>query len=135
MYLFSKGQLISKGLVSILNSSKKTNKGILPKVLWYLRSSCLRCFLGELKTQKSSFKINWPFVCKMNTYYEPNEGHVWWGLVLTIFRQNSQLYFNHGAYYAHHIDISSSKFTTFRWTWERLCESVNIKKWLFDFMY
>ena len=56
-----KGQLISKGLVSILNSSK-TNKKF--DLQYYDTSGWLVFvrFLEELKTTKSPFEINWPLV-------------------------------------------------------------------------
>ena len=53
------GQVISKGLVGILNSSRKNEK-IRPSVLWQIRSNVFIRFLGELKTLKSPFEINWP---------------------------------------------------------------------------
>ena len=56
-----KGQLISKALVGILNSSKKWTKQfnlstMIPQV------DFLFCFFEELKTPKSLFEINWPLV-------------------------------------------------------------------------
>ena len=56
---FPKGQLISKGLVGILNSSKKRTKKF---DLQYYDSTSSRLvfvrFLEELKTPKSPFEIN-----------------------------------------------------------------------------
>ena len=54
----SKGQLISKGLVGILNSSKKRRKKI--DLQYYDTSGRLVFvrFLEELKTPKSPFEIN-----------------------------------------------------------------------------
>ena len=51
-----KGQLISKGLVCILNTSKKRTKNQ-PKVLDTSGRLVFVRFLEELKTQKSPFKI------------------------------------------------------------------------------
>ena len=57
-----KGQLISKGLVGILNSSKKRTKKF--DLQYYDTSGQLVfiLFLEELKTPKSPFKINWPLI-------------------------------------------------------------------------
>ena len=56
----TKGQLISKGLVGILNSSKKWMKKF--DLQYYDTSGRLVFirFLEELKTPKSPFEINWP---------------------------------------------------------------------------
>ena len=55
-----KGQLISKCLFGVINSSKKRTKTILryhsSKVEFFVR------FLGELKIPKRHFEINWPLV-------------------------------------------------------------------------
>ena len=53
-----KGQLISKGLVGILNSSKIQPKKF--NLQYYNTSGCLVFvrFLDELKTPKSPFEIN-----------------------------------------------------------------------------
>ena len=59
---YAKGQLISKGLFGIFNSPKKWTKII---CLYYYGSSSqivFVCFLGELKTTKRHFEINWPLV-------------------------------------------------------------------------
>ena len=50
----SKGQLISKGLVGLLSSSKKGTKKIQPRVLWYLRSTCFCSFFGRIEDTKKS---------------------------------------------------------------------------------
>ena len=57
-----KGQLISKGLVGILNSSKKRTKTF--NLQYYDNSGRLVFvhFLEELKTSKSPLEINWPLV-------------------------------------------------------------------------
>ena len=56
--MFTKGQLISKGLVGILNSSKKRTKKF--DLQYYDTSGRLVFvrFLEELKTPKSPFEIN-----------------------------------------------------------------------------
>ena len=51
----SKGQLISKGLVGILNYSKKRIKKIDLQYYVYLRSTCLRQFFGRIEDTKKSF--------------------------------------------------------------------------------
>ena len=53
----TKGQLISKGLFGILNSSKKRTKK-LTNLLWYLRSTCFRSFFGRIwRYQKDISKL------------------------------------------------------------------------------
>jgi hypothetical protein len=54
----AKGQLISKCLLGIFNSPKKGTK----KFDFTTKSNCSVRFLGELKTQKKHFEINWPLV-------------------------------------------------------------------------
>ena len=55
----TKGQLISKGLVDILNSSKKWNEENRPTVLQISQVDLfLFVFLKELKTPKCPFEIN-----------------------------------------------------------------------------
>ena len=50
-----KGQLISKCLFGIFNSSKKETKKF---VLWYLKSNCFRSFFGRIEdTQKDISKL------------------------------------------------------------------------------
>ena len=58
----AKGQLISKGLVGILNSSKKRTKKF--DIQYYDTSGWLVFvrFLEELKTSKSPFEMNWPLI-------------------------------------------------------------------------
>ena len=65
---FSKGQLISKGLVGILNSSKKWTKKF--NLQYYDTSGWLVFirFLEELKTPKSPFEINWPLKMYFDEY-------------------------------------------------------------------
>ena len=62
----NKGQLISKCFLWYLQFSQKTNEKIW---LYYLiGTSCqivFVCFLGELKTTKRHFEINWPLVLSM----------------------------------------------------------------------
>ena len=59
--VLGKGQLITKCLLGIFNSPKKTNEKI---QLYYGTSSRIVFvrFLGELKTPKRHFEINWPLV-------------------------------------------------------------------------
>ena len=58
-----KGQLISKCLFGIFNSRKKrTKKSALLHMYGTSNRIVFVCFLGELKTPKRHFKINWP--CK-----------------------------------------------------------------------
>ena len=54
-----KGQLISKGLFGFFNSPQKWTKNFCPSRLGQ-KLTCLSSFLGELKTLKFLFKINWP---------------------------------------------------------------------------
>ena len=54
---YFKGQLISKGLFGVFNSSKKMNNKT-KIVLWYLRCFCL--FFGRIEDTKKSFWNNWP---------------------------------------------------------------------------
>ena len=54
-----KGQLISKCLLGIFNTPKKRKKSS-PLLLWYLKLNFFVYFLGELKTAKRHFEINWP---------------------------------------------------------------------------
>ena len=59
----SKGQLISTGLFGIFNSPKERTK---KNQLYYYGTSSRIVFvhcLGELKTSKRHFEINWPLVC------------------------------------------------------------------------
>ena len=57
----NKGQLISKGLFAILNSSKKTNEKLYSSTTMYLRSTCFRSFFWKnLKTTKINLEIKWP---------------------------------------------------------------------------
>ena len=60
--IFNKGQLISRGLIGILNSSKKQTKKF--DLQYYDTSGRLVFvrFLEELKTPKSPFESNWPLV-------------------------------------------------------------------------
>ena len=58
--VITKGQLISRGLFCVFNSSKKRTKKLDLSVQCYniyLRSNC---FLEELRTPRSPFEINWP---------------------------------------------------------------------------
>ena len=50
----AEGQLISKCFLGVFNSSKKSTS-----LLWYLKSNCFHPFLGQLKTPKRHFEINW----------------------------------------------------------------------------
>ena len=61
---FDKGQLISKSLFCIFNSPKKRTKKfyfttMVPRRIVFVR------FLGELKTPKRHFEINWPLERKL----------------------------------------------------------------------
>ena len=55
-----KGQLISKCLFGVLNSSKKQTKTIRPWGIIVVESNFLVRFLEEFKTPKRHFEINWP---------------------------------------------------------------------------
>ena len=50
-----KGQLISKCLFGILNSSKKTKEKNRPKLLWYLKSNYFPSFFGRIVDNKETF--------------------------------------------------------------------------------
>ena len=52
-----KGQLISKGLLGIFNSSKKWTK----KFDWYLRSICFRSFFVKFEDSKKTFQNKMTF--------------------------------------------------------------------------
>ena len=62
MHVIPKGQLISKCLFCIFNSPKKRTKKFDYITMEYGTSSRIvfLCFLGELKTPKRHFEINWP---------------------------------------------------------------------------
>ena len=68
----TKGQLISKCLFGIFNSPKKTNEKI--PLYYYGTSSRIIfvSFLGELKTPKRHFKINWPLANPIIFYKVPS---------------------------------------------------------------
>ena len=57
---FPKGQLISKGLFSVFNSSKKWTKKFCPNILGQKLKFSSSFFLEELKTPKRHFEISWP---------------------------------------------------------------------------
>ena len=57
-----KGQLISKCLFGVLNSSKKGTKTIRPWGIIVVESNFLVRFLEEFKTPKRHFEINWPLL-------------------------------------------------------------------------
>ena len=61
-YLRTKGQVISKGIFSIFNSSKKTYEEI--RLNYYDTSGRLVFvrFLEEFEDTKRHFEINWPLV-------------------------------------------------------------------------
>ena len=59
-YGVSKGQLISKGLFTILNSSKKWTKKFDSTTMIPHVDLLLFIFWRNLKTQKIRFEINWP---------------------------------------------------------------------------
>ena len=51
---------------SILPKNERKNLTLL---LWYLKSNCFRSFLGELKTPKRHFEINWPLVSDRRHFF------------------------------------------------------------------
>ena len=57
--LNDKGQLISKVLFGVFNSPKKRTKNVCPSRLGQ-KFEFSSSFLGELKTLKRHFEINWP---------------------------------------------------------------------------
>ena len=65
--MFSKGQLISKRVFGVVNSSKKPEKNC-PNSIWYDSSGQIVFvrFLKELRVPKSPFEINWPLPYKMS---------------------------------------------------------------------
>ena len=69
----TKGQLISKGLFCVFNSSKKRTKIICPSRLGQkFKFSSSFFFLEELKTPKRHFEINWPLASSSVTFFHCN---------------------------------------------------------------
>ena len=85
--VITKGQLISKGLFGILNSSKKwTKKFNLTTILWCLRSTCFRLFFGRIwRHQKRHFEINWALkslLCNLSNFILSSSFFEFWRLWL-----------------------------------------------------
>ena len=90
----SKGQLISKCLFGIFNSPQKWTKKF--NFTYYYGTSSrivFVSFLGELKTPKRNFEINWPLVCvsKRSYTYCVKSMNVWMIDVTDKFRYNLSL--------------------------------------------
>ena len=66
-----KGQLISKCLLGIFNSSKKRTKKVgLATIQWYLKSICFHSFFGRIEDTKKTFRNYLTFSkgCKFINY-------------------------------------------------------------------